>query len=75
MLRARLWDLLPALVTWAVTTSLFGYPWQLALLTSVAVGALGYSTRRTISNLRGLGGGASFTRVDAPGEDSESGRE
>lgn len=71
MLRARLWDFLPALVTWTVTARFFDYPWQLALLTAVAVGALGYSTRRTVSNLRGLGGGASFTRVDAPGEDAE----
>lgn len=39
----------PALMVWR------GYPWRLALVTAVALGALGYVTVRTVARLRELG--------------------
>ncbi|MEM9556980.1 MAG: hypothetical protein AAGC60_22170 [Acidobacteriota bacterium] len=50
-----LWVLLDLVVTalaFTVLASVLGYPWQLAVLLAFALGALSYSTRRTVSNLR-----------------------
>ena len=43
-----------AAVAFLVLTRARGYPWQLALLAAVAIGALVYVTRRTIQNMRRL---------------------
>lgn len=45
-------DLAAALVIGFLAVVRWGYPWQLAVLTGGAVGALTYATRRTYFNLR-----------------------
>ena len=52
MSRWLLFDLGAAVATGALAYLRWGYPWQLAVLTGGAVGALAYATRRTYSNLR-----------------------
>lgn len=45
-------DLASALTIGCLAVVSWGYPWQLAVLTGVAVGSLTYATRRTYLNLR-----------------------
>lgn len=53
---SRIWlaSLAVAAVAFVVLSAGRGYPWQLALLTAVAIGALVYSTWRTVQNMRRL---------------------
>lgn len=51
MSRWLLFDLAAALTTGFLAFLRWGYPWQLAVLTGSAVGALAYATRRTYFNL------------------------
>lgn len=51
----KLWlvfDLAAALTVGFLSHLQWGYPWQLAVLTGGAVGALAYATRRTYFNLK-----------------------
>lgn len=54
MSRWLLFDLTAAVLVGWLAFSRWAYPWQLAALTGVAVGALAYVTRRTYFNLRSL---------------------
>ena len=50
--RWLVFDLAAALAVGLLASQRWGYPWQLAVLTGGAVGALTYATRRTYFNLR-----------------------
>lgn len=41
-------------VAFAYAVTAMSYPWQMALLTALAVGSLSYAARRTYGNLRQL---------------------
>lgn len=52
MSRWLLFDLAASLAVGFLAALRWGYPWQFAVLTGGAVGALAYATRRTYFNLR-----------------------
>ena len=43
-----------SLISFAIFSLGMSFPWQMALLTALAIGALTYSTQRTLENLRYL---------------------
>lgn len=51
-MRRALLPLAAALLSFPLFAVVMAYPWQLALLTASAIGALIYSTQRTVDNLR-----------------------
>ena len=67
-----------AAVAFLVLTRARGYPWQLALLAAVAIGALVYVTGRTIQNMRQLSRSDRTAKVvwtpDSAGVPREDGR-
>ena len=70
------WRLFMAVVgagAYSVCSVHLGYPWQFALLTSLAVVALAYSARRTYHEQRRLLRGPSWDYEDSAPSDSPDG--
>lgn len=66
MSRWLVFDLFAMFIVGLLAYYLWGYPWQLAVLTGGAIGALTYVTRRTYVNLRQI-------HESPPGWDEEDG--
>lgn len=71
MSRWLLFDVTAAGLVGVLAFATWGYPWQLAVLTGVAAGALAYATRRTYFNVRSLQATEPFSLTSSPSSDSD----
>lgn len=68
MIRTPLLALAVAAIAYAVFLFGRGYPWQLAFLAAVAIGALVYATLRTIRNVKDMTAGGESPDARGPGD-------